>query len=303
MHVFLTRWLVILGFSITYTVIAYGEESSPGKISWLNKVEGSAEILVEQARQYEHGENMPQDREKARELYCQAAQQGSADGQYALGWMYANGRGVERDDSIAATLFEMAADRNHAGAQKLLQFMRVPDKHQAQLPNCLNRNAYAPTNTLPGKYYVDQSVSALVEKLAPHYQIDPGLVLAVISVESGFNVQAVSSKNAQGLMQLIPATAERFQVRDVFDPEENIRGGMAYLRWLLAFFKGDVALVAAAYNAGEGAVEKYRGIPPYPETVNYVDKILARYNKATHPYQPDAVSRTSFIFTTAATGE
>lgn len=303
MHVFLARWLVILGFSITHTVIAYGEESSPRKISWLNKVEGSAEILVEQARKYEHGEDVPQDRGKARELYCQAARQGSADGQYALGWMYANGRGVERDDSIAAALFEMAADRNHAGAQKLLQFMRVPDKYQARLPNCLNRNAYAPTNTLPGKYYVDQSVSALVEKLAPHYQIDPGLVLAVISVESGFNVQAVSSKNAQGLMQLIPATAERFQVRDVFDPEENIRGGMAYLRWLLAFFKGDVALVAAAYNAGEGAVEKYRGIPPYPETVNYVDKILARYNKATHPYQPDAVSRTSFIFTTAATGE
>lgn len=246
---------------------------------------------------------MLQDREKAVELYCQAARQGSAEGQYALGWMYANGRGVERNDGIAARLFEMAAARKHADAQKLLRFMPLPDKRKVQLPNCLSRNVYVRTNITPNKYYVDQSISALVEKLAPQYEIDPGLVLAVIAVESGFNTQAVSPKNAQGLMQLIPATAERFQVRDVFDPEENIRGGMAYLRWLLAFFKGDVALVAAAYNAGEGAVEKYRGIPPYPETVKYVDKIMSRYNKTSHPYQPGVVNRTSFIFASAASGQ
>ena len=156
---------------------------------------------------------------------------------------------------------------------------------------------------MSGQYRVDQTISALVEKLAPQYEIDPGLVLAVISVESGFNTQAVSSKNAQGLMQLIPETAERFQVKNAFDVEDNIRGGMAYLRWLLAFFKGDVALVAAAYNAGEGAVEKYRGVPPYPETVKYVDKILSRYNKTTHPFQPGVVSRTSFIFTSAAAAQ
>ena len=129
--------------------------------------------------------------------------------------------------------------------------------------------------------------------------MDPNLVLAIISVESAFNSRAVSPKNAQGLMQLIPATAQRFQVKDSFDPEENIKGGLAYLRWLLAYFRGNVAWVVAAYNAGEGAVEKYRGIPPYPETVKYVDKILQRYQKTIHPYQPEIINRSSFIFTSA----
>lgn len=295
------QWTVLLGFLTLHAASAYSGEDIQTMPS--ADVKGGSDVLIAQARQYEHGEGVLQDREKAVELYCQAARQGSAEGQYALGWMYANGRGVERNDGVAARLFEMAAARNHADAQKLLQFMPVPDKQKTRLPNCLSRNVYVRANTAPGKYYVDQSVSALVEKLAPQYEIDPGLVLAVIAVESGFNTQAVSSKNAQGLMQLIPATAERFQVKDVFDPEENIRGGMAYLRWLLAFFKGDVALVAAAYNAGEGAVEKYRGIPPYPETVKYVDKIMSRYDKTSHPYQPGVVNRTSFIFASAASGQ
>lgn len=294
------QWTV-LSFLALYTAGAY----SNGNIQSIRSagIKGGGDILVAQARQYEHGEGVLQDRGKAVELYCQAARRGSAEGQYALGWMYANGRGVDRNDKIAAKLFEMAAARNHADARKLLQFMPVSDKRKIQLPSCLSKNVYVRVNTPPGKYYVDQSVSALVKKLAPQYEIDPGLVLAVIAVESGFNTQAVSPKNAQGLMQLIPATAERFQVRDVFDPEENIKGGMAYLRWLLAFFKGDVALVAAAYNAGEGAVEKYRGIPPYPETVKYVDKIMARYNKTSHPYQPGLVNRTSFIFASAVSGQ
>lgn len=294
------QWTV-LSFLVLHTAVAHSGRDTQAVRS--ASVKGGGDILVAQARQYEHGEGVLQDRGKAVELYCQAARRGSAEGQYALGWMYANGRGVDRNDRIAARLFEMAAARNHADARKLLQFMPVPDKRKTQLPSCLSRNVYVRANTTLGKYYVDQSVSALVEKLAPQYEIDPGLVLAVIAVESGFNTQAVSPKNAQGLMQLIPATAERFQVRDVFNPEENIRGGMAYLRWLLAFFKGDVALVAAAYNAGEGAVEKYRGIPPYPETVKYVDKIMSRYNRTSHPYQPGVVNRTSFIFASAASGQ
>lgn len=294
------QW-VISGFWVLYAAVAYSGDDI--RVMRSSGAEGGTEVLVAQARQYEHGEGVLQDREKAAKLYCQAARQGSAEGQYALGWMYANGRGIERNDEVAARLFRMAADQEHAYAQKMLQLMPLPDKKEARLPDCLNRNVYVRTNTVPGKYYIDQSISALVEKLAPQYEIDPGLVLAVISVESGFNTQAVSPKNAQGLMQLIPATAERFQVKDVFDPEENIKGGMAYLRWLLAFFRGDVALVAAAYNAGEGAVEKYRGIPPYPETVKYVDKIMSRYSRASHPYQPGMVTRASFIFASAVSGQ
>ncbi|MFO1189608.1 MAG: lytic transglycosylase domain-containing protein [Alphaproteobacteria bacterium] len=115
------------------------------------------------------------------------------------------------------------------------------------------------------------------------YRLDPALVLAVISVESSFRPDAVSAKNAQGLMQLIPATATRFGVRDAFDPEENLRGGMAYLRWLLDHFAGNVQLAVAAYNAGENAVERHRGVPPYAETRAYVKKIQQLYPNAHHP--------------------
>lgn len=291
--------MILLGFSVTDGIVI----AQSNKNTWKTSRLSDAKILVAQAQQYEHGEGVPQDKIKAAELYCQAAKLGSAEGQYALGWMYANGRGVKRDDNIAAKLFEMAAARKHTYAQKMLQLIPPSSNRKIHLPNCLKTYSSLYAGKSTSKYPIDQSVSALVEKLAPQYQIDPAFVLAVISVESGFNTHAVSSKNAQGLMQLIPETAERFQVKDVFDPEENIKGGMAYLRWLLAFFKGDVALVAAAYNAGEGAVEKYGGIPPYQETMDYVEKIMARYQKTTHPYQPDAVSRTSFIFATAATKE
>jgi soluble lytic murein transglycosylase-like protein len=127
-------------------------------------------------------------------------------------------------------------------------------------------------------------VAILVDQLAPEYSIDPRLAMAIIAVESGFNAKAVSPKNAQGLMQLIPETAQRFRVKDAFDSEQNIRGGLAYLRWLLAYFQGDVALVAAAYNAGEKAVDRHGGVPPYLETQNYVRRVSQLYNKAIHPY-------------------
>jgi soluble lytic murein transglycosylase-like protein len=103
-------------------------------------------------------------------------------------------------------------------------------------------------------------------------------------VESNFNPKATSPKNAQGLMQLIPATARRFHVKNLYNPEQNIKGGLAYLRWLMTYFEGDVRLVAAAYNAGEGAVDKYKGVPPYPETKKYVNKIYRLYQKSYHPY-------------------
>lgn len=288
---------IILSFSVAQASAA--SESFVCDFFYEDQVKNNPEMLMAEARQYEHGEGVVRDQEKAVDLYCQAARQGAAEGQYALGWMYANGRGVERDDRIAAKLFEMAASQAYPQAQKMLQLILPLDGADVALPECLETSIDVFEDSWTGKYHVDQSVLMLVEKLAPQYELDPGLVLAVISIESGFNARAVSHKNAQGLMQLIPATAERFQVKNIFDPEENIKGGMAYLRWLLAFFRGDVALTVAAYNAGEGAVEKYGGIPPYPETVKYVDKIMSRYNRASHPYQPSIVSRSSFIFASA----
>lgn len=108
-------------------------------------------------------------------------------------------------------------------------------------------------------------------------QVSPALVLAVMSVESGGNKDAVSPKGATGLMQLIPATAARFGVKDSKDVAQNIKGGVAYLNWLMGEFDRDPLMVLAAYNAGEGAVDANDGIPPYPETRDYVPKVLAAW--------------------------
>lgn len=241
--------------------------------------------LTAMAQRYEHAEGVPRDYARAVELYCAAAKLGYADAQYALGWMYANGRGVPRNDDVAAQLFQVAAEQGHAQAREMTQF--VPSQTLA-LPSCLLEETVVVEEELKAPAPIanyPKSIAKLVEKLAPRYRIDPDLVMAVIAVESGFNAKAVSPKNAQGLMQLTAETAQRFRVKDTFDAEDNIKGGIAYLQWLLAYFKGNVQLVAAAYNAGERAVEKYRGVPPYLETIEYVKKISRRYGKAHHAFQ------------------
>ncbi len=134
---------------------------------------------------------------------------------------------------------------------------------------------------------IDQAqIEAWVHELAPEYDLDPKLVLEVIAVESKFDPEAESHKRAQGLMQLMPATAARFGVEDVADPRQNLRGGMAYLRWLLVRFDGDLRLALAGYNAGEGAVKRFEGIPPYRETQRYVERITRAYGKVEHPVPP-----------------
>jgi soluble lytic murein transglycosylase-like protein len=117
----------------------------------------------------------------------------------------------------------------------------------------------------------------LVDGAASRHRVDPVLLVAMMRIESNFDPFAVSPKGACGLMQLIPATAERFGVADVFDPAQNIDGGARYLRWLLERFEGDTNLALAAYNAGENAVDRYGGVPPYRETRNYVRKVLGKF--------------------------
>jgi len=122
-------------------------------------------------------------------------------------------------------------------------------------------------------------VARLVDDVAPAYGLEPKLLLAVIATESGFRAGAVSPKGAKGLMQLMPATAVRFGVRDPFDPEQNVRGGARYLNQLLRLFGNDLRLALAAYNAGEDAVMRHgRSVPPYPETQQYVTRVLGRYD-------------------------
>jgi hypothetical protein len=116
-----------------------------------------------------------------------------------------------------------------------------------------------------------------IRRHAERERVDPRLVKSVMLIESNFNPRAVSRKGARGLMQLMPGTAQRYGVRDSFDPHENIRGGTAYLSDLLGMFGGDLIRTLAAYNAGEGAVQRYRGVPPYPETQEYVRRAMLVY--------------------------
>lgn len=122
---------------------------------------------------------------------------------------------------------------------------------------------------------------ALAEAAARRHGLDPALVLAVVHVESGFRPDAVSPKGARGLMQLMPGTATRLGVEDSFDPEQNLDGGTRHLGDLIARYGGDVKRALAAYNAGEGAVERHRGVPPYGETRSYVRNVLRRYRSGT----------------------
>ena len=262
----------------------------------------------QEAQALEHGENgLPRDPTRAATLYCQAARHGDAEAQFSLAWMLTNSRGIERDDAQAAHLFLAAAEQGMPQAQRMIVAMGTP---LGEPPPCLKplpvqaavAVAAAAPRLLPGaKPAASPSPSPspslpplpanapapivnFVKLIAPDYQLAPQLVLAIINTESGFNPNAVSPKNAQGLMQLIPDTAARFKVRNLMDPAQNIRGGMAYLRWLMAYFEGDVMLVAAAYNAGEGAVDRYRGVPPYAETRDYVRRVLAQVGQLSHPF-------------------
>ena len=140
-----------------------------------------------------------------------------------------------------------------------------------------------------------------VERHAETYGVPAQLVRAVIQAESAGNPFAVSSKGAQGIMQLMPATSRRFDVRDPMNPDQNIEGGVRYLSWLLDRYRGNTSLAVAAYNAGEGAVEKHGGVPPYRETRAYVRKVmgLSRETGTTRrlpaPKSPDGVTEPSPI--------
>ena len=131
---------------------------------------------------------------------------------------------------------------------------------------------------LPGYARNPAEFEHIISSCSREFGVDSSLVKAVIHAESGYNPSAVSPKGAQGLMQLMPKTAQGLKVADCFSPSDNIRGGVRYLRFLLDTFKGDESLALAAYNSGMGNVAKYGGIPPFPETRTYVAKVLSYRN-------------------------
>jgi soluble lytic murein transglycosylase-like protein len=141
-------------------------------------------------------------------------------------------------------------------------------------PNASNRKTSK-------RVVIPAALRPIIEEAAKQSRLDPNLLHAVITVESGYNVRAVSPKGASGLMQLKPATARRFGAKDIFDPRENIQAGARYLGWLLNFFQGDIELALAGYNAGEQAVVRagYR-IPDFGETRTFVPTVLMHYTSA-----------------------
>jgi hypothetical protein len=151
------------------------------------------------------------------------------------------------------------------------------------------------SQSLDGFTTGNQTVDRIIVEAGARNGVDPVLLYAIMHRESSFKTGAVSPKGARGLMQLMPGTAARFGVRNIFDPAQNIEGGARYVRFLLDYFGGDVRLALAGYNAGEGAVDRYRGIPPYRETQDYVRLIGQRYALMRNPQ----TARTATAVTTA----
>jgi soluble lytic murein transglycosylase-like protein len=229
--------------------------------------------IVEVAARYENGEGVDRDYSRALGLYCRAADQGDVKAFLSIGWMYLNGRGVAIEDGIAVRWFKKAAERGVPQAANLLQMLNgvAPSARTGcSLGSGGHRSAPPP------------EIRATVGRVATASGVDPALVMAIIEVESGFNAQAVSPRNAQGLMQLMPETAQQFHVANTFDPLQNIRGGVAYLRWLMDRFSGNLRLVLAAYNAGENSVMAYGGVPPFRETSEYVARVTSLYRSTTN---------------------
>lgn len=245
----------------------------------------------------------PEELEQAYLHYCRAASNGSTDALVRLGWMHLNGLGVKQDDAVAGALLRRASAYGSQLAGQLLMMVRGTEE---RMPDCIGKRALAQVNVEPAQpvsrgstrianpsrfstvpvSLERQRLAATVIQIAAEFRLDPRLVIALIGTESNFDPNARSPKNAFGLMQLIPETAARFEVADVLDPTQNLRGGMAYLSWLLSYYRGDVILALAAYNAGEGAVDRYKGVPPYPETMAYVQRIRALYPVDRHGFNP-----------------
>jgi len=187
----------------------------------------------------------------------------------------------------AVVLLVTAAGLMAENAQKVVSVVRV-DKKTGRLVRQIVVSPKPGTPAPAANANANDGVRALVDETAKSLDVSPELVHSVIQVESNYNPYAISPKGAQGLMQLMPATAKRFGVTNTFDPRQNIEGGVKYLKLLRETFKDD-RLALAAYNAGEGAVTKYGDVPPYAETMKYVENVGKKYEEAKSAAQKKAL--------------
>jgi hypothetical protein len=240
---------------------------------------------------------------------------GSYPSEYVLPEL--TGKGVPENRAFAASLFSLASRQGHAKAFDMLETVHFESQ---DLPPCVISDTLpekqppppvletAEHHTEPIDIYLESLPDSkswiidLTHKISDWYEIDPRLVLSIITIESEFEPKARSHKSAMGLMQLIPATAERFNVKNAFNASQNIRGGIEYLKWLLSYYRGSIELTTAAYNAGEKAVDRYIGIPPYPETREYVKRLKKLYLRSTHPYDKN-ITEPSPILTKRITSQ
>ena len=182
---------------------------------------------------------------------------------------------------LPATRYSRAVNNRSVSSrpvpEAIIEARAVSNQPSPAKPEPVRRPTY---NVASGR-----SFDQMIEQVALHYQIHPSFVHAVIQAESNYNPRAISSKGALGLMQLMPGTARRFGVANVFNPAENLEGGVRYLRYLLDYYGGNMRLSLAAYNAGEGAVDRFGGVPPYWETVRYVRRVNDLYRRSRETIQ------------------
>lgn len=232
---------------------------------------------LEQGLAAELGSGLVRNPELAIALYCDAGTLGSPEGFFRIGRILAIGPDYLRNPALANAYFALAARLGHRAATEAFD-EAVPS---APLEDTcggfsagFERLRFDLDAYISGLSPARRRIADIIRRQAQRHGIDARVALAVALAESNLDARAVSPMNAQGVMQLIPATQARFGVRDAFDAESNVRGGLAYLKWLKARYQGDWGLVAAAYNAGEGAVDRHRGIPPFRETRDYVRRVL-----------------------------
>lgn len=249
--------------------------------------------LLAQAWASESGQGVYRNPLVASALYGQAGKLGSAEGFFRAGKIQLALSPSAAQRNFAACLFAAASQLGHHEAR--LELDRLHDIMPLETHGCAEDTG---TILQMAHFDLDRYVSGLplprrrivglIRELAPLFGIDPRLALAVATVESNLDPWAVSPKRAMGVMQLIPETAERFNVKKPFDAEQNIRGGLAYLRWLQRYYRGDTVRVVAAYNAGERAVDRYGGVPPYLETVLYVSRVMGFSGRGVAKLPPTA---------------
>ena len=219
-------------------------------------------------------------------------------------------RGFAGSATLALAIFLLAATDLRAEYVVLRSGMRlhvtgyqlVGDKYQLQMAGAKLEVAaaevagiepeevFSPIPPQPVAAVADPTFRDLIEAAAKRHSVDADLIASVIAVESNFDPKAVSRKNARGLMQLLPETAERFGVKDIFDPQENIDAGTRYLKELLQKYNNDLALTLAAYNAGPDRVQQYGRVPPYVETIKYVQRVRRGYEKSKASAPPKAAT-------------